>query len=216
MKELLEKLREKLQENLKLVILIVIGLVAGSAFYFVSKDQGSMNTKDSISLPTNSLKSSDQNAKHVVKNNKIVVDVKGAVNKPSIYTVSNDLRVNDIIRLAGGFTDKADQKSINLAAKIKDEEVIYVATMEENAIPAANNTMNSGPNSTANTSNQVNINTADATELQTLSGIGPKKAQDIIDYRVQNGSFKSIEDLKKVSGFGDKTFEKLKDSIMVN
>ncbi|GAB2026494.1 helix-hairpin-helix domain-containing protein [Lactovum odontotermitis] len=153
---------------------------------------------------------------------KIVVDVKGAVRKPSIYTVEADLRVNDIIQMAGGFTDNAEQKSINLAAKISDAQVIYVPTTDEKAAPAAaaaSTTAASPSDSTsANEGNsaKVNINTADLTQLQTLSGVGQKKAQDIIDYRTQNGPFKSADELGNVSGFGPKSLEKLKESITVD
>lgn len=129
--------------------------------------------------------------------------------------------MDDLITLAGGFTAQADQNSVNLAAKLKDEEVIYIAKVGEQAPSALTesqtpaDTTSSGQTGSS-TTEKVNINTADLTELQTLSGIGAKKAQDIIDYRTQNGPFQAVEDLGNVSGFGDKTLAKLKDSITVN
>lgn len=151
--------------------------------------------------------------------NEIMVDLKGAVAKPNVYQISPDERLVDLIRQAGGFTDQADQKSINLSAKLKDEEVIYVPKLGESSSSESTDSpiSSSVSNQVSTTSGpKININKADLTELQKLTGIGQKKAQDIIDFRMKNGDFKSIEDLGKVSGFGDKTLEKLKDEISID
>lgn len=151
--------------------------------------------------------------------NEIMVDLKGAVAKPNVYQISSDERLVDLIRQAGGFTDQADPKSINLSAKLKDEEVIYVPKLGESSSSESTDSpiSSSVSNQVSTTSGpKVNINKADLTELQKLTGIGQKKAQDIIDFRMKNGDFKSIEDLGKVSGFGDKTLEKLKDEISID
>lgn len=151
--------------------------------------------------------------------NEIMVDLKGAVAKPNVYQISSDERLVDLIRQAGGFTDQADPKSINLSAKLKDEEVIYVPKVGESSSSESTDSpiSSSVSNQVSTTSGpKVNINKADLTELQKLTGIGQKKAQDIIDFRMKNGDFKSIEDLGKVSGFGDKTLEKLKDEISID
>ncbi len=151
--------------------------------------------------------------------NEIMVDLKGAVAKPNVYQISSDERLVDLIRQAGGFTDQADQKSINLSAKLKDEEVIYVPKLGESSSSESTDSpiSSSFSNQVSTTSGpKININKADLTELQKLTGIGQKKAQDIIDFRMKNGDFKSIEDLGKVSGFGDKTLEKLKDEISID
>ena len=128
--------------------------------------------------------------------------------------------INDAIQKAGGLTTDADSKSINLAQKLTDEAVVYVATMGENAASVSSNT---GQSSTSGTSevasqkgNKVNLNTADLSELQTISGIGQKRAQDILDYREANGKFNSVDDLKNVSGVGAKTLEKLKEYVTVD
>ena len=151
--------------------------------------------------------------------NEIMVDLKGAVAKPNVYQISSDERLVDLIRQAGGFTDQADQKSINLSAKLKDEEVIYVPKLGESSSSESTDSpiSSSVSNQVSTTSGpKININKADLTELQKLTGIGQKKVQDIIDFRMKNGDFKSIEDLGKVSGFGDKTLEKLKDEISID
>ncbi|AFW92184.1 ComE operon protein 1 [Lactococcus cremoris subsp. cremoris UC509.9] len=151
--------------------------------------------------------------------NEIMVDLKGAVAKPNVYQISSDERLVDLIRQAGGFTDQADQKSINLSSKLKDEEVIYVPKLGESLSSESTDSpiSSSVSNQVSTTSGpKININKADLTELQKLTGIGQKKAQDIIDFRMKNGDFKSIEDLGKVSGFGDKTLEKLKDEISID
>ena len=146
--------------------------------------------------------------------NEIMVDLKGAVAKPNVYQISPDERLVDLIRQAGGFTDQADQKSINLSAKLKDEEVIYVPKIGENSSTEnTDSSANSVTSQVSKTTEKININQADLTELQKLTGVGQKKAQDIIDFRTKNGDFKSLEDLGKVSGFGDKTLEKLKDEL---
>ncbi len=151
--------------------------------------------------------------------NEIMVDLKGAVAKPNVYQISSDERLVDLIRQAGGFTDQADQKSINLSAKLKDEEVIYVPKLgESSSSESTDNPISSSVSNQVSTTSgpKININKADLTELQKLTGIGQKKAQDIIHFRMKNGDFKSIEDLGKVSGFGDKTLEKLKDEISID
>ncbi|WP_207940338.1 competence protein ComEA [Enterococcus sp. DIV2402] len=144
---------------------------------------------------------------------KMVIDIKGEVKKPGVYELEPGARVEEIVLLAGGFTDKAEERQLNLAEKLTDQQMIYVPNKEEAkelSIPSVTNEGN-----TSKESSLVNINTADLTELQTLTGIGPAKAQAIIDYRDENGQFKTIEELKEVNGFGEKTVEKLKESITI-
>ncbi|WP_235783848.1 helix-hairpin-helix domain-containing protein [Planococcus glaciei] len=144
----------------------------------------------------------------------LVVDIKGQVAKPGVYELPVDSRMTDAIDAAGGFLAAAEPKAINLAMKVVDEMVIYVPEIgEEAALPTAQ------PGAAAAGGAKealVNLNTAADVELMTLPGIGPSKAEAIIAYRTDSGSFQKIEDLKNVTGIGDKTFEKLKDSITVN
>ncbi|GAD17464.1 ComEA family DNA-binding protein [Lentilactobacillus otakiensis] len=165
-------------------------------------------------------------------NQQMYVDVKGAVKNPGVYQVSANMRVVDAIDLAGGYNRSADKKKINLAQKLTDQQVIYVPIRGEKGTPVtstvaasptpAETTPDASADSAApaadgatGTPQQINLNTADKTKLQELTGIGDKKADQIIAYRQAHGQFKNIEELKDVPGFGDKTFANLKSSICV-
>ena len=107
---------------------------------------------------------------------------------------------------------------LNRASKITDGQKIYVPTVGEQQAAAAVGGAESGAATTPgaeSSSGLVNINTASAAELQTLSGIGPSMAQSIIDERTQNGAFASVDDLMRVSGIGEKKLAKIKDCICV-
>lgn len=115
--------------------------------------------------------------------NEIMVDLKGAVAKPNVYQISSDERLVDLIRQAGGFTDQADQKSINLSSKLKDEEVIYVPKLGESLSSESTDSpiSSSVSNQVSTTSGpKININKADLTELQKLTGIGQKKRKILL------------------------------------
>ncbi|MGT2833564.1 helix-hairpin-helix domain-containing protein [Streptococcus halotolerans] len=147
----------------------------------------------------------------------ITVDVKGAVKKPGVYDLPSGSRVNDAILLAGGLREDADRKSVNFAQKLSDEGIVYVASQGEN-ISVINSSVapqNSTDSSEVSTG-KVDLNRATLADLQTISGIGQKRAQDIIDYRDSNGGFKSVDDLSNVSGIGDKTLEKLREEVTVD
>lgn len=149
------------------------------------------------------------------------VDVKGAVREPGVFIAEPGDRVIDVIAEAGDFTKEADLDQVNLAQLVEDQMVIYVPTIGEEAtdISAIGSASVEGvvaiSGSNHESSGQVNLNTATQAELETLTGVGPAKALAIIDYRETTGKFQQIEDLKNISGIGDKTFEKLKDSITV-
>lgn len=145
----------------------------------------------------------------------LVVDVKGAVVKPGLYTLEAGARVNDAVDAAGGLTSQADPKSINLAQKLSDEAVVYVASKDENISVVASTTASSAMSQEEKNSNLVNLNTATEADLQTISGIGAKRAADIIAYREANGGFKSVDDLNNVSGIGDKTMESIRPYVTV-
>lgn len=145
----------------------------------------------------------------------LVVDVKGAVAKPGLYTLEAGARVNDAVEAAGGLTSQADPKSINLAQKLSDEAVVYVASKDENISVVASTTVSSAMSQDEKNTSLVNLNTATEADLQTVSGIGAKRAADIIAYREANGGFKSVDDLNNVSGIGDKTMESIRPYVTV-
>ncbi len=141
--------------------------------------------------------------------NKVFIDIEGAVSKPGMYEVNEDIRLGEVIELAGGLTH-ANKECINLAAKISDEQYINIPKEGEMCQNEKSLSQNNEKES-----NLVNINTADEQELQTLKGIGQTKATDIINYRESNGEFQQKEDLKNVSGIGDSTYEKIEDQITI-
>lgn len=144
----------------------------------------------------------------------MMADIKGAVKKPGVYDVHQGERVIDLIEKAGGLTNKADTASINFAMKIGDEMAIYIPEKGGQGPPAGQIPVSGGGESTGN-SQKVNLNSASASELETLPGIGPSKSAAIIEFRETSGAFKTVDDLKLISGIGDKTFEKLRELITV-
>ncbi len=159
---------------------------------------------------------------------KITVDLTGAVKHQGVYTLAHNSRLQDLLELAGGLTQRAQLRAINRAVILQDQAKVYIPYRGEKVTPAPNSALatsaaSSSPISSTETtnnsaeiaSNKVNLNTASLTDLQKLTGIGPKKAEQIIAYRTQNGGFKTIEDLTKVSGIGEKTFAALKDQLAI-
>lgn len=151
---------------------------------------------------------------------KCVVYVCGNVKKPGVYELPQDARINDAINLAGGTLSNSDLEAINLAEKVRDGEKIYVpkvGEMQKRLKEVAENQDTQSVNVVSSSNNEdgkININTATKEELKRLYKIGDKLAERIIEYREKNGPFKNIEDIKKVSGIGDKIFEAIKDSIV--
>lgn len=152
---------------------------------------------------------SDENEKPAGKEKTMIVDVKGAIKTSGVYEVEADNRVVDVIEKAGGFSKKADKKQINLAKQVRDEMVIYVPKKGEDIKAGGGIAQSSG----SKQQEVIPLNTAKATELQELPGIGPQKSKAIIDYREEHGSFNKVEDLLNVTGIGEKTLEKLKDKL---
>ena len=139
---------------------------------------------------------------------KISVYVSGQVKNISVVELEDNgnLKFVDAVNMAGGLTEFADTEAVNLAEKLSDGQHIHIPTKEiflQQNIAAQSS------------SDLVNINTADADKLATLKGIGPALAQRIIDYREQNGAFKSIDEIKNVRGIGEKKFSAFKDKITI-
>lgn len=144
----------------------------------------------------------------------VYVYVTGAVANPGVYSLDEGLRVCDAVEAAGGLTEDADASTVNLARVLSDGEHIALPTKAEVETALAQGS-EGGAGGAAVASSLVNINTADASALETLSGVGSATAQAIISDREQNGPFSTIEDLMRVDGIGEKKFAKLKDSICV-
>ena len=154
------------------------------------------------------------------------VDIKGAIKVPQVVPVTPGMRVHDVVEMAGGVTGEADQSRVNLAQLVTDQMVIYVPKVGEEVSPSTEalvadskvteSAVSESSGDGTSDGDLVNINTADTTMLQTLSGIGEKRAADIINYRETNGLFETVDDLDQVSGIGEKTMEKLRPLITVN
>ncbi|WP_235714604.1 helix-hairpin-helix domain-containing protein [Neobacillus dielmonensis] len=222
------RLKDWLMEHKVYAIIFVI-IAIGSGYYFFQQENQQL-----ISSPTNTtnqnveLKEKEETAKvqeetakvqeeTVQKSEPLMVDIKGQIHQPGVYTANAGDRVIDVISRAGGFTELADQSQVNLAQHIQDEMIIYIPAMGEQGtdstvVASGGGTVSAGQ---GQKQGKININKADATELENLPGIGPSKAAAIIEYRETSGPFKTPEDLKNISGIGDKTYEKLKDLVAV-
>ncbi|WP_434797248.1 helix-hairpin-helix domain-containing protein [Terrisporobacter vanillatitrophus] len=152
-----------------------------------------------------------------VTNKKITVYISGEVSKPGIVTLNEGDRLATAVENVGGTTKKADLNGVNMAIKVQDEMHYIIPktgdVVKENTSQVAKNN-NTNQNESAKTS-QININIATIEELDTLPGVGEATANKIINYRSENGEFKSIEEIKSVNGIGDKKFEEIKDLICV-
>ncbi len=165
------------------------------------------------------------------------VDIKGEVKKPNIYSATQDDRVIDIITKAGGLTKNADTSIINLSKKVKDEmviiiyskkeikeykqtkekqqQVLEICEQEDVKNDACIDQENESNLESSETHGLININTATIEQLQTLPKIGQSKAKSIISYREKNNGFKTIEEIKNVSGIGESVFDQIKNLITI-
>ena len=140
----------------------------------------------------------------------LYVHVSGAVQTPGLYVLPAGSRVVDAVAAAGGFAGDADRDAVNLARTLDDGEQLPVP--REGEVPPA---AAAGTGSASSRDGRVDLNTADATLLETLPRIGPALAERIITWRDDNGGFTSIEDLLAVPGIGDKMLESLRDLVTV-
>lgn len=213
----MEAIIEKIKEYKIIVICTGLGLLVGGFFLLKPAPQTPVKeTNLQAEVAAVSMDSSTEkevNKEEPLEQDLITVDVKGAVKSPGIYDLPVGSRVNDAVQKAGGLTEQADSKSLNLAQRVSDEALVYVPTKGEES---ASQQAGSGVHSSTSKDKKVNLNKASLEELKQVKGLGGKRAQDIIDHRETNGKFKSVDELKKVSGIGTKTIEKLKDYVTVD
>ena len=198
------------RQNVKSIILAFVCslvLIIGGLFYF---NQNKTEDYSGVSFSNISNETNNKDEKAEDKHDeKIFVDVKGAVKHPGVFETTKDKRVKDLIEEAGGLLDDADTSTLNLSQKVKDQMVIYVLKHGEKPKQISD----SGTSSSSG--DVININTANLEQLMKISGVGKTKAEAIISYREKNGDFKKKEDITKVHGIGKATFEKIKDKIEV-
>lgn len=208
-----------LLKKYKSVVALGAILVMAIGAFLVLQQQPEANTADfpTVSTTTANQESTEETSSESPESETILVDVKGAVQSEGVYELSSTARVNDAIKAAGGFSDQADKKSVNLAQKLSDEAVVYVASQGENVsvVQSATSSPATGDAGNENTE-KINLNTATVADLTTISGIGEKRANDILAYRDSQGGFTSVDDLNNVSGIGDKTLENIRPYVTVD
>lgn len=218
-----------------IIIGIVLFLICIGGYFLYSYYENMRNETQDILIDTkeeNTVKKKEKQE----DTEEIKVDIKGEIKNPNIYSAKAEDRVIDIINKAGGLTKKADTSLINLSKKVKDEMVIIIYSKEQikeyektkekerqtleicNQEEVKNDACideNENKETKENNTGQININTATLEQLQTLPKIGESKAKNIISYREKNNGFKTIEEIKNVSGIGDSIFDQIKDYITI-
>ena len=193
----------------KNILLLIMGMAISLVFMGCGSESKKISLDDSNTTKSVSETNSDGD---------IFVHVVGEVNSPGIVKVPNGTRLYNVIEKAGGMTKNAQTDYLNLADTVKDGQQIKVISKKEykklkkKSQKESQNESQSG----SDKSGLININTATAEDLQTLSGIGEVRAKAIVEYRTQNGNFSKIEDIKNVSGIGDATFSNIKSMITVD
>lgn len=198
------------RQNVKSIILAFVCsliVIIGGLFYF---NQSKTEDYSGVSFSNTSNETNNKDEKAEDKHDeKIFVDVKGAVKHPGVFETTKDKRVKDLIEEAGGLLEDADTSTLNLSQKVKDQMVIYVLKHGEKPKQISDG------GTSSSSGDVININTANSEQLMKISGVGKTKAEAIISYREKNGDFKKKEDITKVRGIGKATFEKIKDKIEV-
>ncbi|MBN2901600.1 helix-hairpin-helix domain-containing protein [Limosilactobacillus mucosae] len=201
----------------KTILIVLGGLILLIGGWLYSKPT---TTSPTFATATSSAKPADVKNESATRTAKVCVDVKGAVNQPGVYTLGKNARVQEAINAAGGVHADADMRQVNLAKQLQDQQVVYVPAQGEQLPGSLMTGMaadQTGPSLSAGGQDapRINLNQASKEELCQINGIGDKKADMIIQYRQQHGPFKSVDELKNVDGFGDKTVAKLKEQVAV-
>ena len=211
-------------------IILIIILIISFIIYLImnNSEDNALNWEEDIIMQNTQNEENRKNkigesTNEIEEEEIIVVHITGEVKKEGILYLAKGARIADAIKEAGGETDEADLSQVNLAYKLQDGQKIYIPNKNEkvsmyitdnggnNIIEESNNTQNGEKGG----SKKVNINTASQSELDSLPGIGPALAQNIIDYREENGGFKSIEELQNVKGIGDAKYDDIKDNVTI-
>jgi len=198
------------QKIIKIGVAVLIGICA-IVYYIISQNQE--NTYDDIL--TNTTVTSENVVQNETKEEKIStikVYVTGEVNEPGVIELEEGARIQDAIEGAGGIKPEANLKDVNLAYEISDGEKIYIPNLLDETGEETEQTTSV---TQSNSNGKVNINKATAAELTNIPGIGASTAEKIVVYRNENGKFKTIEDIKNVSGIGTNKYENIKDYISV-
>lgn len=219
--------KKKIIISVVLIIILVVAFVIYTLMDYSSYNELDLeneilkqNTQNSVeNVETNDVNSSTNE----IEEEKIAVHITGEVKKEGIIYLNKGARIVDAIEEAGGETKEADLSQVNLAYELQDGQKIYIPNKNEKISEyitenSGNNVVIEGNESQGyeeGGNGKVNINTANQTELESLPGIGPALAQRIIEYREENGEFRSIEELQNVKGIGDSKYANIKDNVTV-
>ena len=201
----------------KKVLSIIGGVLAVIVIILVGRGMMASSTKEKV-MVTNAVNTTRVEEATTMMPQNCYVDIKGEVLRPGVYEFSCESRIQEVIKKAGGFTEDADEIKINLAQKISDQMQIIVPNLhskQEGGVTEGNSEKGNSSNTTPSNSKQgtVNINTATLEELQTIKGIGKKKAEAILQYRKEHGAFRTKEDLLQVKGIGKKALEAIESQV---
>ena len=204
------------KKYLKIIILFISIIVIIASYFVITKLESSNVNEEVIKEKIAYVETTSEESTST--SNNFYVDVKGEVNNPNVYMVSEGMLVIDAINLAGGFTKNAYTDNINLSKKLNNEMVIIVGNKKDyttsTTVKVINDALIKEEKKDNTNKALVNINTASKEELMTITGIGESKANSILEYRNKT-KFNSIEDIKNISGIGDKFFEQIKNYITV-
>lgn len=222
MKEIILNLSKKQ----KIILTIIIISIFSILFIYIVKNLYESESNEEIILNNNINEIAKVQEETIIgipsTKEKVVVHIIGEINNPGVVTLDEGARIIDAINSAGGKTEEADLSKINLAYVIEDGTQIYIPRINENlnsieliSSEAGQGVIINSSNMEENLETKVNINTSNKEKLMTLPGIGETTAQKIIDYRQQNGKFKTIDELQNVSGIGESKYNSLKDKITI-
>ena len=195
----------------KIEIIGIILLIFGIIYIIKIKIDESNNMDLMLETNTNEIIASSNNEEKTI----IKVHIDGQIKNRGVVELEEGSRLVDAIEKSGGLTEEADTSNINLADILQDGEKVYIYSKQEVEELKSIGKLNDEIDNTTKKDNKININTATQAELEEITGIGPSLAQKIIEYRESNGKFKDIEELKNVSGIGDKKFESMKSQITI-
>ena len=201
----------------KKILSIIGGVLAVIVIILVGRVMMASSTKEKV-MVTNAVNTTRVEETTTMIPQNCYVDIKGEVLRPGVYEFSCESRIQEVIKKAGGFTEEADETKINLAQKITDQMQMIVPNLhskQEGGVTEGNSEKGNTSNTTPSNSKQgtVNINTATLEELQTIKGIGKKKAEAILQYRKEHGPFRTKEDLLEVKGIGKKALEAIESQV---
>lgn len=213
---------EMLSSKQKTAIIIAGIIVVGIFIFYMSTKANKYDYSAINEITEEETKEEEQEIKEEIEPKEIVVHITGAVEKEGIVRIREGSRIIDAIEAAGGMSDEVNLDMINLAYALKDGQKIYVPKISdaERVFKEGEDSniviVDKGTEKDSSSSTKVNINTANISQLESISGIGESTANKIIEYREKNGKFKTIEDIKNVSGIGEIKYENIKDYICVN